>query len=74
MNKPNYHDLTFEQAYQELTLTVQQLENETLPLAEMIALYQKGMSLAKLCDQQLDEAELSVKTLLQSGDLVDDEV
>jgi len=55
--------LTFEQAYQELLLTVQALERNNLPLDEMITLYQKGMLLTQYCNQKLDQAELSVKQL-----------
>jgi exodeoxyribonuclease VII small subunit len=62
---------SFEQAYQELETIVQRLETATLPLAEMLALYQQGMALAKQCDQQLEQAELSVKLLLESGNLTE---
>ncbi|MDM8532200.1 exodeoxyribonuclease VII small subunit [Anaerolineales bacterium HSG25] len=55
--------LTFEQAYQELLITVQTLEQDNLPLDEMITLYQKGMQLTQYCNQKLDQAELSVKQL-----------
>ena len=55
--------LTFEQAYAELEQTVQKLQAGNLPLAEALALYQRGMALAKHCEQQLDNAELSVQVL-----------
>jgi exodeoxyribonuclease VII small subunit len=63
--------MTFEQAYAELEETVQKLEAGGLPLAEAITLYQRGMSLAKHCGRHLDEAELCIKMLLPSGELVD---
>lgn len=63
--------MTFEQAYQELDETVQQLEAGNLPLEEAIALYQRGMALAKHCNQQLDKAELRIKMLAPTGELVD---
>ncbi|MDM8521606.1 exodeoxyribonuclease VII small subunit [Anaerolineales bacterium HSG6] len=59
----NLQHLTFEQAYQELLITVQTLEQDNLPLDEMITLYQKGMQLTQYCNQKLDQAELSVKQL-----------
>lgn len=68
---PAMTEKTFEQAYHELELIVQRLEVETLPLADMIALYKQGMVLAKQCDQQLERAELSIKVLLETGDLAD---
>ncbi len=67
----NQQELTFEQAYRELETTVKRLEHETLPLAEMIALYQRGVDLANYCDQQLDTAVLSVKVLTSSVQLSD---
>ncbi len=63
--------MTFEQAYRELDETVQQLEAGNLPLEEAIALYQRGMALAKHCNQQLDKAELRIKMLAPTGELVD---
>ena len=67
----NIDKLTFEQAYQELEETVQKLEAGDLPLADALALYQRGMALAQHCGLQLDEAELSIQALTPSGDLVD---
>lgn len=67
----NIQAMTFEQAYGELEAVVQKLEAGSLPLAEAVALYQRGMALAKRCDRHLDEAELSLKTLTPAGDLVD---
>lgn len=64
-------NLTFERAYQQLQETVQQLEVGNLALDESIALYQRGMALAKHCSLQLDNAELSIKSLTPSGDLED---
>ena len=70
--KSNQNDtLTFEQAYNQLQQTVSQLEAGNLPLEEAMALYQKGMALAKQCGLQLDQAELTIKKLTPSGDLVD---
>ena len=63
--------LSFEQAYEELEQAVQKLEAGSLPLAEAITLYQRGMALAERCGQHLDEAELCIKMLTPSGDLVD---
>jgi exodeoxyribonuclease VII small subunit len=63
--------MAFEQAYAELEATVQKLESGNLPLAEAITLYERGMSLARHCNGQLDQAELSIKALDPSGKLVD---
>ena len=63
--------MSFEEAYGELEETVRKLESGSLPLAEAIALYQRGMALAKHCNGQLDGAELTIKTLAPSDELVD---
>ena len=71
MSKQDIKTLSFEQAYAQLEDTVQKLEGGNLSLEETIALYQAGMSLAKRCSQQLDEAELSIKRLTPSGEMVE---
>ena len=63
--------MTFEEAYAELEQTVQKLEAGSLPLAEALILYERGMTLAKQCNMQLDNAELTIKTLTPSGSLAD---
>jgi exodeoxyribonuclease VII small subunit len=69
--QPDAEKMIFEEAYAELEETVQKLEAGSLPLAEALALYQRGMSLAKQCNLQLDQAELTIKTLAPSGELAD---
>jgi exodeoxyribonuclease VII small subunit len=71
LNQADIEKLTFEQAFSELETTVQKLEEGSLPLAETIALYERGMALAQYCNVQLDQAELSVKALSPSEELVD---
>ena len=56
-------DLSFEEAFDELETTVQQLESGNLPLEGAIALYERGMGLARRCSQALDAAELRVQQL-----------
>jgi exodeoxyribonuclease VII small subunit len=74
-NQADIEKMTFEQAFDELEQTVQKLEAGNLPLEEAIALYQRGMALAERCGLQLDQAELTIKSLAPSGELVDfDEV
>lgn len=63
--------MSYEEAYAELEQTVQRLEAGSLPLAEALTLYQRGMALAKQCNVQLDEAELSIKKLAPSGELIE---
>jgi len=58
--------LSFEEAFKELEGTVHRLEGGGLTLDESIALFERGMRLAKHCGQKLDEAELKVSQLVSS--------
>jgi len=57
-------ELTFEQAFGQLEKVVQQLESGELPLEQSLALFEKGMQLAKLCQGKLDQAEQRVSQLV----------
>ncbi len=56
-------DSTFEKLFEELEATVQQLEAGSLTLDESLALYDRGVQLAKRCGELLDRAELRIKEL-----------
>jgi exodeoxyribonuclease VII small subunit len=55
--------ISFEEAYQELESTVHRLEAGELMLDDAIALYERGMRLARRCGDALDAAELQVQQL-----------
>ena len=57
-------DLSFEQAFQQLEEVVRQLENGELPLGQSLALFERGMALAKFCEGKLDQAEQKVQQLV----------
>ncbi|MCZ6787157.1 MAG: exodeoxyribonuclease VII small subunit [Planctomycetota bacterium] len=57
---------TFEDAFTELRATVEALEAGNLSLEDATALYEKGMRLAKQCNEQLSKAELQVSRLQRS--------
>ncbi len=59
--------LTFEQAVQQLEEVVQQLESGELSLEQSLALFERGMLLARLCESKLDEAEQKVSQLVGLG-------
>ncbi|MBC7260868.1 MAG: exodeoxyribonuclease VII small subunit [Chloroflexi bacterium] len=63
MEEKEMADLTFEQAFQQLEEVVGQLEKGELTLEQSLALFEKGMRLAKLCESKLDEAEQKVSQL-----------
>jgi exodeoxyribonuclease VII small subunit len=55
--------MSFEQAFQALADIVRRLEEESLPLEEALALFERAQALAARCGQQLDQAELKVRSL-----------
>ena len=57
---------TFEQLYARLEASVSKLEAGGLSLEDAIALYEEGMTLARQCQQRLDEAEQKVTKLKES--------
>ncbi len=60
----------FEKLFSELQATVAKLEAGDLSLDESLALFQRGMELAKKCGEMLDQAELRIKELVPRGDQV----
>lgn len=55
MNEPA---LSFEDAFSRLEETVRALEQGGLTLEEAMALFEQGMKLAKVCEDQLNAAEI----------------
>ena len=53
----------FEAQLEELDRIVNALEEGRLPLEESLTLYERGMRLAKACQDRLDAAELRVRRL-----------
>ena len=54
---------TFEDRLNKLESIINSLENETPGLEEALNSYEKGVELAKTCLQQLEQAELRVRTI-----------
>lgn len=57
---------TFEQLYARLEQQVGKLEQGGMSLEEAIAAYEEGMTLARACQERLDEAELKITKLRES--------
>ncbi len=57
---------TFEDAFTELRETVEALEAGNLSLEEATRLFDRGMKLAKTCNEMLSAAELQVSRLQRS--------
>jgi exodeoxyribonuclease VII small subunit len=66
MSKPRGKP-TYENLYSRLQAIVARLEAGELPLAEALALYEEGVTVAAACQRLLDEAELRIQEL-QPGD------
>ncbi len=56
-------DLPFEDALKKLEGIVESMESEELPLEDLLAKYEQGTQLAKLCQEKLEAAELKVQQL-----------
>ena len=61
-------NLSFEDALAELEKIVQQLEGNSDSLADSVALFKRGRSLAETCQTMLDKAELQITKLNQAED------
>lgn len=55
--------LGFEQALAQLEQLVAQMETGELPLEQSLLAYQKGVQLAQVCQQRLDQVEHQVQVL-----------
>ena len=58
-------ELSYEQAREELVRVVQQLESGGTPLAESLALWERGERLAALCQNWLDGAQAKIDAARQ---------
>lgn len=54
-------ELSYEQAREELVAVVQRLESGGAPLAESLALWERGEKLAAVCQRWLDGAKATVE-------------
>ncbi|MEA4910461.1 MAG: exodeoxyribonuclease VII small subunit [Chloroflexi bacterium] len=55
--------LSYEQAFAELEVTIQGLESDQSTLEEAILLFERGKALAQRCGNLLDKAELRIQIL-----------
>ena len=56
-------EMSFEEAFEELSALVGKLESGDLELEESLGLFERGQALANRCSQLLEEAELSIRQL-----------
>lgn len=61
-------DLTFEAALARLEQIVREMEEASVPLQRMLALFEEGTHLGRRCQELLDTAELRISQVMQDGD------
>ena len=59
---------SFEDAIRRLDAIVAKLEEDKLPLDEMLARYEEGVTLARYCGEKLEAAEQKVRLIAQKAD------
>lgn len=60
--------LSFENALGKLETIVESMESGEVPLAELLARFEEGSRLLKVCETRLKEAELRIEQLKKSKD------
>ncbi len=63
--------LPFEEALKKLESIVESMESEELPLETLLARYEEGTRLARVCQEKLADAEVKIKQLekIAAGEL-----
>jgi exodeoxyribonuclease VII small subunit len=59
----NNNELPFEESLQKLEAIVETMEAGDLPLETLIARYEEGARLARICQEKLAEAEVKIQQL-----------
>jgi exodeoxyribonuclease VII small subunit len=60
--------LSFEDALARLEQIVESMESGDVPLAELLARFEQGTKLLKVCEARLKEAELKIEQLKKQKD------
>ena len=61
--QPDVRKLSFERALEELESIVKRLEDGKVPLEESVAIYERGESLKRRCEELLRQAEARVEKI-----------
>ena len=62
-NNTDVKKMTFERAIEELESIVRRLEEGKVPLEESVAIYERGETLKKRCEELLRQAEARVEKI-----------
>jgi len=68
MTKDSTKSTDFEQQLSELEILVEQMEQGDISLEDSLKSFEKGIKLARSCQQSLKEAELKVKILMSDDE------
>ena len=60
---PSDQHVSFEEALKKLESIVEAMENADLPLETLLARFEEGAKLAKMCQTRLAEAELKIQQI-----------
>jgi exodeoxyribonuclease VII small subunit len=60
--------LTFEAALAKLDAIVESMESGQVPLAELLAKFEEGSKLLKVCEARLKDAEMKIEQLKKQKD------
>ena len=60
--------LSFEAALEKLESIVESMESGDVPLAELLAKFEEGTKLLKVCEARLKDAELKIEQLKKQKD------
>ncbi len=60
----------FEQALERLETIVGEMEGGTLSLEDMMARFEEGQALVKVCSEKLNQVERRIEVLMKEGDKV----
>lgn len=63
MPKKPTDELSFEAALEQLEGIIQSMESGKIPLADLVAKFEEGSTLLKICQAQLKEAEIKIEKL-----------
>jgi exodeoxyribonuclease VII small subunit len=61
---------SFEKALTQLETIVESMESGEVPLAELLAKFEEGSKLLKICEARLKDAELKIEVLKKQKDAV----
>ncbi|WMW21189.1 exodeoxyribonuclease VII small subunit [Methanolobus mangrovi] len=60
-------EISFENSLEELESLVEKLEKGQLTLDESLGIFERGMKLARVCNQKLSKAERKIEVLIEEN-------